>query len=137
MTIEEIEAVLDRALPMRTPRFPPDTAPRVKVAELEDYLMESAYVHGELVSAGYWLDLLIDHFKEQIESMVGWEVALGGQPARATKEQVLAAKRQVDPVTFDAGARARRLRDGIRAQISRLEYETQVVSRAYTLISGG
>lgn len=137
MTIAEIEAALARALPMRTPRFEPTTAPGTKIAALEDYLLAAAFANGDLVEAAYWLDELVEHFKDQIEQMTGWQVALDGQPARATREQVLTAKRQVNPTVFEAGGHARRLRDAIRAQIVRFEREEKVISRAYTLISGG
>lgn len=140
MQIEQIEAVLERVLPMRPPKFEPGTSAAQKVSEIEDYMLEAAHVHAELEEALYWLDALVEHFKAQIETMTGWEVALPVKRAdRITREDVLRAKRQVNPVTFDAGAHARQLRAAMLRQITRLEYETGngVMSRAYTLISGG
>lgn len=139
MDIEAIEAALSVALPLRPPRFGPDDAARLKVGRLEDYLLESAYAHAELEEALHWLEALVGELKARVEEMTGWQVALpsGKRGERATQQDVLRAKRQLDPVTFDAGARARQLRESVRRQIARFEFEERVVSRAYTLISGG
>ena len=139
MELEQIEQALAAALVMRPPRFGPDDAGALKVSALEDYLLESAYAHADREAACYWLDELTEHFKAKVEQMTGWEMVLpsGKRADRATRQEVLSAKRQLDPVTFDAGARARLLREAIRRQIARFEFESTVVSRAYTLISGG
>lgn len=141
MTIEEIEAVVAKVLPMRPPTFGPDTGGAEKVSKIEDYMLKAAYIHAELEEALYWLDALVEHFKGMVEQMTGWEVALpsGKRGDRVTRDDVLRAKRQCDPTTFNAGSRARQLRETIKRQINRLEYETGlgVMSRAYTLISGG
>lgn len=136
MTVAEIEAALARALPMRTPRFDPDTPPRAKISALEDYLMDAAYINGELYEAAHWLNLLVDDYKTQIEQMDGYEVALGKQPARATQAEILIAKRKMNPSVFEVATHARQLRDSILAQITRFAGEEKVISRAYTLISG-
>lgn len=139
MEIERIEAVLATALPIRPPKFSPDTRGSEKVSKLEDYLLDLAFQHAELEEALHWLDSLVEHFKEKVEQITGWEVALpsGKRGDRVTQQDMLRAKRQLDPVTFEAGARARQLRESIRRQIARFEFEDKVMSRVYTLISGG
>lgn len=139
MTIEEIEAALAKALPLRPPTFSDDYHPNVKIAALEDYMLQAAWHAAELEEALHWLVKLVEHFRKQVEEMTGYEVALptGKRAERITKEDVLSAKRQLNPVVFDAGGHARMLRDSIRRQIDRFDREEKIISRAYTLISGG
>jgi hypothetical protein len=139
MRLEQIEQALSGALVMRPPKFGPDVAPAVKISALEDYLLASAWQHAELEEALHWAAALVEHLRLAIERMTGFEVALpaGKRADRITDRDVLAAKRALDPATFEAGARAKALRESIARQIARFEYETGVISRAYTLISGG
>lgn len=137
MTIEEIEAVLAAALPLRVPRFPPDERPRTKVSALEDYMLTLAYHHGELEEALHWLDAVIARLSEKIGAMTGFEAALPSKPRdRITEADRNSAKRRLDPATFAAGARAKELRTSVLRQIARFEFDQTVVSRAYSLISG-
>lgn len=136
-TIDRIQAVLESAMRMRAPIFTRDMAPRMKVSEIEDYMVMAACGRGELEEVLFELDLLVDHFKERIESMTGWEVGLNKPAGRATNDDVLRAKRTLDPEPFEAGTRARQLRDAVKRQIARFEWECLVLSRVYTVISGG
>lgn len=139
MTIEEIEAVVQRAVAMRPPRPREDYPPSQKIADMEDYLLESAFVHAELEEALHDLSALVKHFQGVIDRITGWEVALpnGKRGDRVTQADENRAKRQIDPTSFDAGGRARELRDTVYRQTARFEYEAKVISRAYTLITGG
>jgi hypothetical protein len=138
MEIEAIRLAVTTALALKPPIFAPGTAPAVKVRTLEDYLLQSAYVAADLEEALHYLDLLVDHFKDKVAQISGFEVALPRKRAeRITREDVLLAKRTVDPTTFEAGAECRQLRATVVRQIDRLKFESGVVSRAYTLISGG
>jgi hypothetical protein len=136
-TFEELQDVLHRALPMRPPKFEPGTSGREKVSAIEDYLLESAYIHAELEEALHWLTALVEHFKEQIDAMQGWEVGLPSKPRdKITRQDVLTAKRKLNPTPFEIGGDARRTRDSVLRQIARFEYDTTVISRAYSVISG-
>lgn len=138
MTDEEIQAVIDRALPMRPPRFEADVSPRTKIGELENYMLDSAFMHAELEEALHWLNKVIESCRDQIETMTGYEACLPPKPqGRITRDDVLKAKRLTMPEPFLAGAAARSLRETVLRQIARFEFEKDVVSRAYTLISGG
>jgi hypothetical protein len=138
MKLEEIKGVLTDTLPLRSPTFLPVDSARIKVAALEDFMLAGAHAHGELEEALHWLDAVIAHLKDKITRITGYEVALPRKPKdRLTQADITAAKRTLDPATFEAGAEAQRLRASILRQIARLEHEHSVVSRAYSLISGG
>lgn len=139
MDLERIEAVLDEALELRMPyKREDDRPPRQKIAELEDHLLRSAHLNGDLVEAQHWLRLLTQTLADQWAALEGWQVALSGvTPAKATKAQVTAAKIQVAPQLHAAGVKAAQLRASVDAQIERLEREERVCSRAYTMMSGG
>ena len=143
MDVDEIKVVVHRALITRPPKFPTNgdrpTPPAAKVSAFEDYLLETAYIGAELEEALFWLEGLVAHFTEKIDRMTGYEVALPRKPKdRITQADILAAKRTTDPVSFDAGAEAKQLRASALRQIDRFRFEAQwVISRAYTLISGG
>lgn len=137
MTLDEIRDALNRSLPMRSPTFAEDTPGGEKVPVLENYMLAVAEINGELVEARHWLRLLIEKLGDDWEHLQGWEVALRKARARATKQDINAAKVQVAPQLFAAGREARRLRDSVDDQIARFEREERVVSRAYTMVTGG
>jgi hypothetical protein len=137
VTIEEINALIARVLPMRPPKFEADTNGREKVSRLEDYLLETAYAHAELEEALHWLSKVVERCQDEIAEITGYEVALPSKPqARITRDDVIAAKRKTKPQPFLAGAEAKHLRETVLRQIGRFEFEKDVVSRAYTMISG-
>lgn len=142
MQIPEMEALLAQAVKLRPPRWVEERLPpAVKIRDIEDYLMETAWMQAELEEALFWLGQLVAHFKGRVEQIVGYEVALpkGKRTERITQADVLAAKRTIDPEVFDAGSRARALREGCLRQIERLRWEAGQgpISRAYTVITGG
>jgi hypothetical protein len=139
VNVEEINAVIDRALTARPPKWEDErTPPRVKVSELEDYLMASAYLAAELEAAHHWLSKAIDDATDVIAEMHGYEALLPSKPRdRITAADHLAAKREANPDPFLAGAEAKRLRATVLRQIDRLKFEAQwVISRSYSMISG-
>lgn len=141
MNVEEIKTALNTALAMRPPRWDPEDPPRggEKVSRLEDYMLQAAWMHAELEDCLHHISAAIKLLQKQVDEITGWEVALpsGKTTARATKEDVNQAKRKLKPELFDAGGEARQLRESILRQIARFEHEEVVLSRAYTLISGG
>lgn len=143
LDIEDIKGFLHNAVRLRPPRFEygetDATPPREKIEALENYLMESAYAAAELEECLHWLSAVVAHFKRVIENLTGYEAALPGKSRdRLTQADINRAKRIVDPASFDAGAEARHLQESCLRQIERLRFEEQwVISRAYTMISGG
>lgn len=139
MDADEIKAAVNTALPLRPPRWDEHLPPARKIAELEDYLMTTAFAQAELEEARHWIDLLVKHFKKQVDDMTGYEPLLPAKRSeRITKDDILQAKRRTDPLAFELGAEMRQLQVTTARQIDRLRFEAQwVVSRAYSLISGG
>jgi hypothetical protein len=141
MDIDEIKAAINDALPLRPPKWdkldPPH--PREKIELLEDYLLRSAYAQAELEEALHWLTGLVEHFKDKVAAIEGYEVALPNKRGdRLTQADINAAKRTVSPEVFECGAEARLLRETVLRQIERFRFEAQwVASRAYSMISGG
>lgn len=142
LDIEDIKRTLHTALRLRPPKWDPeeDSPPaREKIEQLENYLLESAFQRAELEEALHWLTALVAHFKRLVDNLTGYEVALPSKSRdRMTNADVLKAKRTVAPTTFEAGAEAKQLMESTLRQIDRLAFEEQwVISRAYTMISGG
>lgn len=137
MNAEEVAAVIELALPLRPPRFEPETAPRVKVTAIEDYMLESAYTHAELEEAHHWLSKVVEQCADEIAEITGYEACLPSKPRdRITRDDIIAAKRIVRQEPFLAGAEAKRLRATVLRQVARFEYEQTTLSRVYSLISG-
>lgn len=137
MSLDEIREVLARALPMRSPTFTQGTPGAGKVPALERHMLAVAEINGELVEARHWLRLTIEALGDQWKNLQGWEVALRKPRARATKEDIQAAKAMIAPHLFDAAREARTLKLSVDDQIERFEREERVVSRAYTMVTGG
>lgn len=139
MHLEEIEGILAAALPMRTPSFPEGTRAAEKIPKLEDYMMASAQAAGELCEARHWLRLLDEKLRDDWTRVAGYEIALpsGKSRDRITKADVQAAKITVAPQLYDAGKRVVSLMASVEEQIARFEREEKVVSRCYTMITGG
>lgn len=139
LDIEQIKATVNAAVGLRPPRFPDGESPRVKVSALEDYLLESAWHAAELEEALHYLTATVAALKAQVEQLDGYEVALPRKAQdRITQTDIMTAKRAVAPAVFDAGAEAKQLTETTRRQIERLRFEEQwIISRAYSMISGG
>jgi hypothetical protein len=135
MTLDEIRQTIADALPLRVPRFTGDDTPREKVAQLEDYLMQSAEQRGALIEARHWLRELEDVLRGQIDALEGWQSFLPkGAP---TKTAVNDAKRQAAPNLYAQAAEIRKLLASVDDQVDRFAFEDQiVVSRCYSMISG-
>lgn len=136
MTIDEIRDALKAAMPLRVPRFDPNTGAREKVEQIEDYMQTAAFHRGELEEALSWLLALGRQLKTEWDGLVGWEAALP-RGSNHTNAQVDAAKRTVRPDLWDALEEARGLAKDIGRHVHRLEFDHDAESRVYTLITGG
>jgi hypothetical protein len=126
VTIEQIRATIEKSLPLRIPMFDPDTHPRVKMSALEDYILRTAHMRGELEEALHWA----------IE--IGKQLRLDWDNHYGHQAQVIDAKRRTGagPV-WDGMQEAKALVESLERQIRRLggsDYDA--ASRAYTLMSG-
>lgn len=141
MNIEEIETALGGALKLRPPQRDKamDESRSQFVSRMEDYLLESAYAHAELEEALHYLLFAREKLREELEEVTGWEQHLPRKPAdRITEADRNRAKALMYPQLFADGKQARMLIDSVKRQIDRFEWESQwVISRAYTMISGG
>lgn len=132
-----IPTPLERCAKLRFPKPGRDEHPREKIAALEDYLVETAIVEGEVQ------ELRLSAYRELAaceaawSAISGWESHLrrpGKTPTIAERDE---AKARIDPDT------ARLLRDAkwtvtrCNEAIERLDRETKRVSRLYAFITGG
>lgn len=136
MNLGEIEGVLGDALPLRSPVYDPTQRPRDRITALEDYMLRTANVCGALYEAKHWLAALEGTLADEWKNLDGWEYALKRPRAKATKVEIDAAKAKASPGLFEAGRTARRLRESVVDQITRLEKEGDRMSRAYSMESG-
>jgi hypothetical protein len=139
MTLDEIRDVLTRGAAVRMTRFTPDMGPRQKVELLEDYLNQTAVMRGELEEARLWAHMALREMVDQWDDIKGWGLHLQGNGSRHTKDDVIAAKREIRPDLHDALKEVKFLVERLSEQIERLGSrmgDDQVASRIYTLISG-
>jgi hypothetical protein len=135
VTIEEIRATIEKSLPLRIPLFDPDTHPRVKMTALEDYILRTAHMRGELEEALHWAIEIGKQLRLDWDNHYGHQALL---TSKATQAQVIDAKRRTGagPV-WDGMQEAKALVESLERQIRRLggsDYDA--ASRAYTLMSG-
>lgn len=138
MTLEEIREVLERAATVQMPRFTPDMGPREKVELLEDYLNLTAVTRSELEQARLWAHMALKELGDQWDRIQGWGMHLPSA-GRHTKDDVIAAKREIRPDLHDGLKEAKWLVERLSEQVERLGSrmgDDQVASRIYTLIAG-
>lgn len=138
MTSEEIHDVLQRAAEVTMPRFTPDMGPREKVELLEDYLNQTAVTRAELEQGRLWAHMALRELTAQWDDIKGWGMHLPSS-GRQTKDDVIAAKREVRPDLHQGLTEAKWLVERLSEQIERLGArmgDDQVASRIYTLIAG-
>lgn len=136
LDLEQIRSVLHEATKLRPPRNT-DESRGLSIAALEDYLLQSAWHHAELEEARQWGRRVRDELLKNWERLQGYEALLPGKPtAKITEADINRAKGLASPELHDAGQEAKRLLEDIGRQIDRFEFEKEVCSRVYTMISG-
>jgi hypothetical protein len=101
VTLDEIRGALARAATVRMPRFTPDMSGRDKVDLLEDYLNLTAVTRGELEEARLWAHMALRELLTSWDNIQGWGMHLQSN-GRHTKDDVIAAKREIAPELHDA-----------------------------------
>lgn len=136
MELSEIRQRLEDALPVRIPLIDPShrKMPRERVEELQDHILKVAWHRAELEEALHWCLEGGKALRRQWDDLQGYQVALG---AKATKDDVERAKRELAPQVWTSLEEARTLTESIKRQITRLggsDYDA--ASRVYTMLSG-
>lgn len=137
MNADEIKARLHAVMALRIPRRDPNESPQVRVAALEEHLLQVAYHKADLEEARYWLIEAGRSLREQWDGIQGYEAMVRGGMSRASREQIDQAKAQIKPDLWSSLEEARTLLEAITRQINRLggtDYEA--ASRVYTLMTG-
>ncbi len=140
MTLEEIRSVLLNASDVAMPRFTPAHTPPQKVDLLEDYLNLTAVTRAELERARLWAHTALHDLTAEWNAIQGWGMHLPESRGRATKDDIIAAKREVRPDLHSALTEAKWLVDRLTEQLDRLGArmgDDQVASRIYTLLVAG
>jgi hypothetical protein len=138
VTADEIRAVLTSAAAVQMPRFTPDMGPREKVELLEDYLNLTAVTRAQLEEGRLWAHMALKTLGDEWDQIQGWGMHLQSN-GRHTKDDVIAAKREIRPDLHDGLKDAKWLVERLSDQIERLGArmgDDQVASRIYTLIAG-
>jgi hypothetical protein len=117
---------------LRVPVFEHGVSPRVKIEQLESYLLLSAFQQGELAEER--LDALVtfEDLRREWDHLEGWE------PYKRTRTEagVEDAKRQLRPDLYDQRRDLEWTIKRLSEEIERLERDATKVSRAYSMTTG-
>lgn len=157
MNVEECNEVLYAVARVRLPSFirvgrmpdPVDVAagtaeedrpiplgPREKIEQLESYLLETAEARQRAHEARLYISAGLKDLRTQWRDVEGWQAHLNGEKNPSEKAKDL-ARRKVNPDLFESIESGEWLVKELDKQISRLQHDDDVVSRAYTFITGG
>lgn len=134
---DAVRTLLFEAAKLRIPRFSADDTTGFKIDRLESYLLDTAYWRGELEEARLWMHEAVKIVEDQWSAIKGWEPHLR-KPSKAdvTQEEIRQAKREIKPDLYDSLREGSHLIRRLSDQIRRLENDDEVVSRAYTFLTG-
>lgn len=117
---------------LRIPTFEKGTSPRVKIDELETYLLLSAFTQGDLSEERLDVLVLLKPVQRRWEHLGGWESLKQTRTEAGVKD----AKRRVDPQLYDELQDLEWKVKRLTEEIDRLERDATKVSRAYSMITG-
>lgn len=123
---------LPLTLKLRVPVFASGTAASVKIGQLEDYLLLSAYSIGEMHEERVDFETALRDLDEQWDEIEGYQALMASKTVAGAD----AARAKLRP---DLAASRRELRHWVKQldrEIERLDNEASKVSRAYTMITG-
>lgn len=128
----ELPAALNTSIGLRVPVFERGTAPRTRIEALEEYLLLSANVQGDLTEERLdWLSRLVP-LQDRWDHLEGWEEL----KQTRTEGGVRDAKRRVDPDLYDEIQDHQWMVKRLTEEIDRMERDATKVSRAYTMLTG-
>lgn len=140
VTQDDIKLVLTESAKLKMPRFTAQNGgqpllPRTKIGHLEDFLLATARWRGHLEQARLHAHTELKQRRKRWDHMAGWEGnRREGERSVASVED---AKRVTDPPLYDEIQDFEWLVKRLSEQISRLQHDDDVASRAYTLLTGG
>lgn len=135
MTEEQARAKLHEAAQFRVPKHDPDASMSAHASALENALLETAVLRGDLEEARIYIHEARATLREQWDEMQGWEGTLPPK-SRRTQADITEAKRKARPDLHKG------IRDGtdlismLTDQIKRLVQDDAAISRAYTIATG-
>lgn len=112
--------------------------PRAKIEQLESYLLETAEARQRASEARLYMSAALRDLYRKYRDIEGWEGWLSEadrkKPSEKAKDE---ARRKVDTDLFESIQSAEWLVKRLSEEISRLQHDDDVVSRAYTFLTGG
>lgn len=134
----EVRSLLFEAARLRIPQFTSTDSTADKIAQLESYLLTTAFWRGELEEARLWMHEAVKICEDKWSAIQGWEPHLR-RPSKqdVTQEEIRQAKREINPELYDSLREGHHLIRRLGEQIRRLEGDDVVVSRCYTFLVGG
>jgi hypothetical protein len=130
-TLEEVRRVLHDAADLRMPARDPEQGRAQWIEALQDYLLDTARMRGDLESARLLMHETLRTLDSRWETMTGYQVG-HNLKSRADHDR---AKLQANPGLHDARREAKFLVDRLSEQIERLGgmSDDQIVSRIYSM----
>lgn len=110
--------------------------PREKIEQLESYLLETAEARQRAHEARLYISAGLKDLRRKWRNVEGWEAHLNGEKSPSEKAKDM-ARRKVDEDLYESIESGEWLVKELDKQISRLQHDDDVVSRAYTFITGG
>lgn len=123
---------LERSLKMRIPRYDRDKTTSARVEELEEYLIDTARMQGDLTQEGIDWEKIMWPLEEEWANLTGWEHLRRTR----TEAAVTAAKRMVDPELYAKIEDIKWIIRKCKAEEDRMERDGTKASRAYTMETG-
>jgi len=127
-----ISTALETSKGLRMPVFERGTGPRVKIDELETYLLLTAWQQGELSEERLDALVTLKEIDHQWDHLDGWQ----GLRRTRTEAAVEDAKRQLRPDLYDQKRDLEWTIKRLSEEIERLERDSTKVSRAYSMMTG-
>ena len=127
-----IPEVLERSLKMRPPRYDRLMSSSMRVELLEEFMLESAYIQGDLTEARVEWEKVLWPLEQEWHDITGWEEFRRNK----TEAGVRAAKRMVRPDLWAMMEDIRWVIKRMGDEIERMESTAAKVSRSYTMETG-
>lgn len=134
MEYEEFEEGIKAAGLLRIPSFADEMPAAEKIAALESHLLDTARWRSVMEDYRILLEDEYEEIDDLWRDVTGYEIYLNGRPK--SKEDIDAAKREVDRPLFERRRKVIKLMRQVGNQIRRLEKDDAAVSRAYTMLTG-
>jgi hypothetical protein len=136
VTADDCKKDVFEAAKLLLPRFDEKPGVMEKVSKLEDHALLSARWRGRLEEGRLYMEEVLHRFIVQWEKLEGWEVHLRRRSKEMTKDDIIQAKRNTNPVLWENISDTKHLVAMLSAAIRRLEKDEERGSRVYTFLTG-